>query len=82
MLDKPRKKEDIDSICKKIAEKYDNLPYFAYTYNKVKSMFVRMCFCERHYNEEGEKITKIYKYGKYIDSNTGKVLKGKRSWYV
>lgn len=78
MLDKPRKNEEVDLICKKIAEKYENLPYFAYTYNKGRSTFVRMCFCERHYSEEGEKFTKVYKYGKYIDSNTGKVLKGKR----
>ena len=79
MLDKPRSKEEKAFICEQLAKKYDNLPYFCYSYFKGKSEFIRLFFCERHFIKEGITSEKTYKYGKYIDPNTGRTLKSKRS---
>lgn len=78
MLNKEYTNEELDYICKKIDKKYNELPYFAYTFEDGKAKMLKMFFCEREYSKEGEKVTKTYKYGRYADPITGEILKNKR----
>lgn len=69
LLDYDRDASVISKICDEISNRFENLPYFAYSYKQGNGNYLCMFFSERHFFIEGKPC--YYKSDTYRNKKTG-----------